>query len=292
MNSQRGKASTNASRQIKSKNQNRQASKSQTNASQPRKRKSQINSRRGGTDLTPTQTIVGAAVSSSSVPRGLGLVDIRKMELSWQAGYIYVGNGTLGATNGIYFLDPSSTYTLFPGIAVSGSDSLVGASYVNDLQKHFARKVIHKCFVEITSLNPSTSNSMVAYIAPYRGAGQTVNMVKQVDTTAANTLTNIISMTGARPFASWQSGVIDASSFISGGSGAAQNEFQINTTHNGNTTVYANNVDGVGLIPLSINCAGNNSTSGLQGTSTHIVVIRQIIDLLDFIGGQSAPDPE
>jgi len=233
------------------------------------------------------QLYAGAAVALRDLPR-IGMKDIRGHEISYLTGYVYVGNGTLGATDSVYFVDPTKTYTVTAdsygaNVPIAPSDPYVGASYVKDVMKHYARVVIRKQTIAFLSLNPSTTNSMVVVAAAFRGAGNIGTIT--TDTTASATYTNIVSATGAKQFASWESGVMDATWAIAGGGGAQQNDFQIAApiglnTVNGSTEAYQ------GCISSTFQVSGNNSSTGLRGTVTHAVIVQLVVDLVDYVGGQ------
>jgi hypothetical protein len=209
--------------------------------------------------------------------------------ISWLAGYIYVGNGTLGATDGVYYLDVSKTYTLVGQVPILGADQLVGQVYVKDEIKHYARIRIRRQRLRLISLQPSTANNMAVYIAPVRGTGDSPNCSANTNTTAALTVANTISMDDSTPTPSYDSFERDISKDIAGGSGAAQNEFDVaagvtsNVGTGGSYTMVA---------PTCLCVSGINSTTALRGTQTHMVVIDQIVDILDFLGGNTPTNPE
>ncbi len=220
--------------------------------------------------------------------------DLRAHEISWLAGYVYVGNGTLGATDGVYYQDvskteiavPSSSHSSFqvPILPTSGK---VGSSYVKDVEKHFARKRIHSLVIELISLQPATSNSMVAQFAPVRGAGDSDGVNFTTGTTAAMTLANALGMDGSRAVTSWENCTLDATRFIAGGSGAKQNEFN-NDWYDDLASEFPS-LDGIA--PACIAVSGQNNSTGLRGTQTHMIVIRLKLDYLDFIAGTPLYSP-
>jgi len=187
---------------------------------------------------TGRSTQVGSVISP--VLTQLGIADIRRLTIGYVTGYSFVGNGTNGAANSVYFLPYSSGTPawLIKGnaagssgtVPVLPSDSSIGATWVNDLLKHFARIKFNKVYICIDSLQPSTSNNMMIAIAPYRGSGISESSVPITFATAvvaANTIANVTSMKGAIPVGSWESKRIDATSFIAGGGGSMQNELKL-----------------------------------------------------------------
>jgi len=238
---------------------------------------------------------IGSVVRTRLTRAGVG--DIRRLRVSWVIGYIYVGNGTVGLNNAVYFQDKAGN--LCSGFIAGsqsgqvpcvGSDSLLGAAYVSDVSKHFARKKILRHWIHIDSLQPSTANNMMAVVAPSRGGGGTVKSVWSGATPVANTVENVSSMKGAFPIDSWESKTSDISGFIAGGSGSSQNEFEIQNTSSG-TTIENTATDGEGLVPCCFAVAGNSTTATLAGTKVHQVVLEQELDLLDYVGGMAAAQP-
>lgn len=231
---------------------------------------------------------VGAGVSVST--RGIGMSDLINHRISYLTGYIYVGNGTLGATDSVYFVDPTVTDTVLGVVAILPSDTLIGATYVADVDKHFARKVIKQCRLRLEPLFPSTSNSMSVIIGPLRGPATSSVSALKTDNTASNTYTNVLSLSGSKQCASWEDLEIDLTPYIAGGSGARQNEFPISGVTSGVS------FGGAGFNPTGVCCcfavSGNSSTTALRATKTHAVIIEQVVDLLDFVGGTVANPPE
>jgi hypothetical protein len=205
--------------------------------------------------------------------------------ISWLAGYIYVGDGTLGATDGVYYQDVTKTYTLVGQVPILGADILVGQGYVKDEMKHYARLRIRRQRLRLISLQPSTANNMAVYIAPVRGTGDSPNCSANTNTTAALTVANTISMDDSTPTPSYGSFERDISKDVAGGSGAAQNEFDISAGVTGNVGSGGSYTM---VAPTCLCVSGINSTTALRGTQTHMVVIDQIVDILDFLGGNIA----
>jgi len=237
---------------------------------------------------------IAPAASVRSLGRRAGMSDIRGHTMSWLAGYIYVGNGTLGATNGVYFQDATKTYTMQQSsgsygqnVPIAGADSLVGAAYIADVVKHYARMRIIRQKLILEPLQPSTQNSMVVLVAPQKGPTAVGDLT--TGTGAAATYIDVISMTGVKQAASWESCEVDFTPYIGGGSGARQDEFDNNLGYNAgyNNPAYVYR----GVIPTTFAVSGQSSTSGLQGTQTHAVFIEQVVDLIDYIGGMSATYP-
>lgn len=238
---------------------------------------------------------IGAVVRTRLTKSGIS--DIRGLRVSYVAGYTYVGNNTSGTNDAVLFqaknltlCNPYVAGVSSGQVPIAASDPVLGATYISDLEKHFARKVIKKMWMHVDSLQPATSNNMMCVIAPSRGGGATPYTSFSPAATAplaGNTVENVSSMRGAFPVDSWESKSADISEFIAGGSGAKQNEFEIGSTDPAVTNVSGGDVDGEGLIPACFAIAGNSTTTTLRGTKVHQIVIEQEIDLLDYIGGMA-----
>lgn len=238
---------------------------------------------------------IGAVVRTRLTKSGIS--DIRGLRVSYVAGYTYVGNGTSGTIDAVLFraknltlCNPFAAGTASGQVPIAASDPVLGATYVSDLEKHFARKVIKRMWLHVDSLQPATSNNMMCVIAPSRGGGATPYTFFSPAATAplaGNTVENVSSMRGAFPVDSWESKSMDISEFIAGGSGAKQNEFEIGSTDPAVTNVSGGGVDGEGLIPACFAVAGNSTTTTLRGSNVHQIVVEQEIDLLDYVGGMA-----
>jgi hypothetical protein len=239
----------------------------------------------------------GAFAAISSKPMRIGMGDVLRHPLSWLIGYIYVGNGTTGTTDNVYLIDPTKTDIIIPevsgttsggaNIPVLSFDGLVGATYASDIFKHYGRVRYGKSKLCVVSLNPSTTNQMTVAIAPKRGASSIGTFTNLGSAATALPQTDVWSMTGAKNIASWESQEIDLTPFIAGGSGALQNEFD--TVVGAGAADVAGNSDYVArqVVPCTFAVSGNNSTTALRGTVTHAVIGEQMVDLLDFIGGNT-----
>jgi len=216
----------------------------------------------------------------------MGISNIRDLEIGYLAGYTYVGNGTLGADDSVYLVDPTVASTVIGGLPIVPADATFGQSYVADVEKHFARKVVHDIRVEFSSLNPSTSNSMVINVGPHRGGD--VDGTTAMDTTAANSQAAVMGMQDQMQLASWQSGCLEMRNYIAGGAGSLQNEFDINSA--GNTTTFNDSI--TALAPAGFYVSGSSSTSSLRGTKVHAVIVYIRLSYLDFLGGMTPSSVE
>jgi len=233
----------------------------------------------------------------------MGMSDIRSHRITWVIGYTYVGDGTSGTIDTVYFLPFSAGVKtwLIQGLATKSSgqvpilseDADVGAAYIADVEKHFARKVIKRMWIHVDSLQPSTSNNMMAVIAPSRGPGGGVASTPITFATAAvtaNSVGNVTSMRGAFPIDSWESKSSEITEYIAGGSGPRQNEFELQAGLEATSQhiyVTTNVVPAANLAPITPACfavAGNSTTTGLRATVVHQISIEQEVDYLDYVG--------
>jgi len=267
------------------------------------KSRSQPRPRRSLDDGPPPTTQVGAVVRSRLTRTGVS--DIRNLRVAWTAGYTYVGNGTVGIANKVYFQTRSQAFIIVGNdggasgqVPIASSDPDVGASYLADIEKHFSRKVIKRMWVHVNSLQPSTANNMVAIFGASRGPGGMAASIPDVSATVNfNTVDNVLSMKGSFPIDSWEHRTEEITAFIAGGAGSRQNEFEIQSAPKVTNGIYgggagnAPTIDGDTLIPACFAIAGNSTTAALQGTQVHQVVFEQEIDLLDYIGGMAQVSP-
>jgi len=219
-----------------------------------------------------------------------GMSDVMGHTISWLAGYVYVGNGTLGATDSVYLVDPSVTYTVTMngftggyGLPVYESDSIFGASYALDVVKHYARIRRRRVTAHVRSLQPATDNNMEVIVAPTRGPSYVGSST--TGTSAAQSYTNVISTRGVKGAPCWGDVDLDLTSFIAGGSGSRQDEFDTNLGADIQTCISGASYELRGVLPCCLTASGKSSGTALRGTTTHAVFIEEVVDLLDWLGG-------
>lgn len=219
----------------------------------------------------------------------------KKQVISWVAGTTYVGNGTLGASDYVYFRPIGLTTTvavnagLVAHIPIAGADAYVGATYVNGLTKPYARKIVHRAWVELEALHSATSNDCEVIIAPIAGAGNTVSTTLTTGTTAGSTIADLDSVQNHCKVACYEDGKVDLSRFIRGGSGAQQNEFN-NSGNTAATSVLGAATDQNGIVPCCFAIGGINNTLALRGANMHNVRVYEEVSLIDFVGAAGAAD--
>lgn len=266
------------------------------NRSAPRARQQSAPPRRGADQ-------VGAVVATRLMRTGMS--DIRGLKISWVLGQTYVGDGTNGTADSVYLVSNSSQWLAIGSSGgpsgssgwapIASADADFGQSYIQDIERHFARKVIKRMVLHINSRNPATSNNMMAVIAVSRGASGAERGVPAVlanPTVAANTLDNLQSVRDNVTVNSWESRSLDITNCIAGGSGARQNEYDLQTGPGNSTAIWTTGgtpttLELSGVVPSSIAVAGNSTTAGLRGMKIHQIIVEQEVDYVDFIGGMA-----
>lgn len=263
--------------------------------SRSRKSRSGGNAQRQSNGVGKTTTSVRQApISRRTALSGLGMSDLMGHRVSYLTGYVYVGNNTLGDNDSVYFLTADAATTVTGNIPIAPADSIVGAPYVNDVEKHYARKRYRQVKLRLVPAYPSTAISMEAMIAPRRGGGSLNASGLQSGTENAFAAQSVLSMAGNKTAASWEEMEIDMTDFIAGGSGAKQNEFDIDNAFNTNTSIMTTaDTSGLGVVPCSFAVSGSylDGTPSLRGKISHYVIIDVIEDLLDFVGLNTVIDP-
>jgi len=225
----------------------------------------------------------------------IGIPDLKNFSTSWVMGSAYVGNGTLGATNKVYFQTLSSVnWTSATPIPIAPASTDLGATYILAIEKLFRRKVYRKLVLYAIPVQSSTTNNMTLTIAPVRGPPGTGELaVGSTDTTAAPfTQSQLMSYNGQETVDSFEPMCMDLTPYIAGGSGALQNEFNIAAIGYTSASIISGNAsDFLGVLPASFVLAGNSTVSALQGSITHLIVVVQICDYLDFTGAVPVVDP-
>lgn len=278
-----------------------QANQAQNQPRRNRNRNRNRNRQSNDVGRFPSNRDVGTVVKTRLTRTGIS--NIRSLRMSWVAGYVYVGDGTFGTADAVYFQTATLTWLILGmqarssgQVPIAASDLDVGQIYNDDIEKHFARKVIKRMWIHVDSLQPSTSNNMMAVIGVSRGPGgmaYSVPIGSPTATVTSNTVNNVSSMTMSFPVDSWEHKTVEITDFIAGGSAARQNEFEIQSApSSAGTDIYVTTAvptisDGHGTVPACFAVAGNSTTVGLRGTRVHQITIEQEVDLVDFLGGMA-----
>jgi hypothetical protein len=220
----------------------------------------------------------------------VGMSDLLQHRITWVAGTIYVGNGTLGASDKVYFGSTDGTKTFVAGggggfwIPFAPADPLVGSTYANSILKLYRRVRIRQARCHVLTQQSSTTNNLVVAVAPCRGPpGYSEIAQYATGTNAAQTLQNLMSISGMESCDSFENMTLNLTPYIAGGSGGKQNEFAIaNTLDTAEEISSTSNL--LGLVPCAIQVAGNSTVTALRGSATHLVVMEMECDLLDFVG--------
>jgi hypothetical protein len=214
----------------------------------------------------------------------IGLMDRRSEEISFVTGKVTTGlTGTLGTTGNVYFQDLGGA--VWNGIipVVLNDTSLVRVpSYVTDVLKHYARVKVQGAELDLLPVSSSANNGTTILCAPVRGAVQNAGASATTGALAQNTATQLLSMAGSCQFGSWERQRIGLTSSIAGGSGAGQNEFSSSNQgwqdSSGDTQIQPGGICGFAI-------SGTAQSLLTTVFTTHLVVVRLRVDLLDFIGG-------
>jgi len=218
-----------------------------------------------------------------------GFDDIMRQRFSYQAGFVYVGNNTLGKSGGVYAVENTQTDLLTNWIPIMPPDALLGQSYIADVWKHYARVRYHaiKLHVMPISIGNATSTQLDVVLAPYRGGAIAPTLT--TTTTAANNTGNVIGQSGSMQFNIWCGATMDLTPYIAGGSGAKQNEFNIpNSVAITSSTVTTNSL----VSPAGWILAGDTVASTYDGAYLGRMYCEVLVDLLDFTGGFTEANPE
>lgn len=225
----------------------------------------------------------GMPVAVTPFPRSSpGLTDIQNIRLEYDANSVYVSAGAAGVTNGVYLTNASVARCVTSAVPIAPGDQgllPVGALYCNDLFKHFTRIRYHRIRVQYMPDVSATTAEMTIYLAPLRGGA----MALTTPTMGAGTpavpfsITDIQSMKGNVGGAHWSAPCLDLTSYIAGGSGPKQNEFDMSMSP-------AANGEAVVGIPCMFAFAGNSTQVSYQNTIIGRLRVSVVVDLLDFVG--------
>jgi len=231
--------------------------------------------------------LAAPANSGFSYRRGRGgMSDVRNHRIEWVMGYAYVGDGTHGAQDSVYFGAGDATTTYPSLIPIAPADATFGQSYAADVMKHYARKNVRSCGVAYLPKFTSTANSCQVQMAPYRGGS--LLPVAKTDTTAAPTQANVFGMQDNISFSCFQEAQLDLTKYIAGGSGPTQREFNVGApAADASGTVAVNSL----VVPCGFIVTGTNSNTAFRGANIGTFVGCITLDLLDYLGGQSESNP-
>lgn len=254
----------------------------------------------------PKMAGIPSSVRSRVAQRGMA--DIKGHVIRWTLGYVYIGDGVHGTIDNVLF--QTSDLKIFASNAGNGlvpvlaGDTILGKTYVRDVQKHFGRKVIRKLVMYLDGLVPSTGTAAMIAFAPLRGASQ-VGLSATVPSPTPGApgvnLDTVLSLNGSDVIDTFEHRSYDLTRFIAGGFGPAQNEFNVSANFTGPgacpstvlvagaTLINTTGIDLISVVPMTLLFSGKNSQASLRGQQVFEVVIEQVVDLLDYTGGLSDP---
>lgn len=225
-----------------------------------------------------------------------GISDIHGLTLSYVAGTVCVGNGTVGIADQCSFYPGANITTvtgnsyasnLAPVAPANGTVSQIsagvawGRSYIEDIWKHFARKRYHSIRVRYvpSGTGSNTINGITIAAAPYRGSAA----VYSVSNTNGGSLSeeSILSMKGSLQCPSYEPFEIDLTPYIAGGSGSKQNEFFVDTYNIGS---YPTSGSSGAIVPACFVFGGRSVTAAVRGFPVGKILVTMVVDLLDFTG--------
>lgn len=140
----------------------------------------------GGPQTSMRQPGLGSSSLSSSVTyapvaKGVSLTNRRQMNkhtlcLSYAPGFVYIGNGTVGAVGSVYFANtPSTPTTVYSGLPIRIADSVFGEGWITDIIKHYSLIRFKSVEIELVSnQSTATGGSIAMTYEPGGGFGFTV----------------------------------------------------------------------------------------------------------------------
>jgi len=241
-------------------------------------------------------TVKAVGAARSAHPQRIGLTDLTAHRISWICGYTYAGlTATKGTSGSVYFRTNTGSLAVITGqsnaqIPILSSNVDIGASFITDIKKHYSRQRVRSLKLTLVPLQPSTAVSAQVYVGPLRSYGTAdTTFLSAAGGTVGQSIQNVLSMSGSRNCASWETMSLDLTPYIAGGSGGRQNEFNIQAS---NVGVWGTAADFELNSPAGFCIGGSVATASLYGTDLHMVVIEEIVDLLDFTGAVVMTAPE
>jgi len=247
-----------------------------------RRSSSSINFNRMTSGTLSAPTSVGTILSVSN-----GVQDTR-LHFSYNAGLVYVGNGTLGSLATVYLKTPISSKVATGFVPIAPFDGTdYGLASLANFAKYFAQKRYNRIVLHIRPVASgcNVSNNADISFAPFRGGGYGFPVSSGATVpTATNTFN--LNCQGGRLFPSWQAFDFDMTPFISSSAGTR-------TFQEGGSAVPASGTVEANAdeIPCCFAIAGDPGTV-TNGTNMAYVFVDVDVDLLDWTGGYGATAPE
>jgi len=245
-----------------------------------------------GTGFRVSSVAAPAVAYGSSITVGPGISNLR-CRLAYVAGAAYVGNGTLGATDGVYFLVPAANAWASGYVPIAPADATWGRTYINDIVKHYTRRIYHRIVIHYVPFGggaSSTSALTIGFAPLMGGSGAAVGYLS----TNANppfVVADCLGTSGGMAKPSWEGWSYDLTRYIRGGSGPKQNEFSSVTAANLSSSTAAAELREI--IPCNFAFAGNSpAIASYRGTSIGLVYVTLDVELLDFAQQAWAFTPE
>jgi hypothetical protein len=244
---------------------------------------------------------VAAPVAVGRVSRAVGLKDFT-VDFNAVVANVYVGNGTLGTTDAIYFqfvmpgvtVPVATIATEFP-VAVGNWNANVstnaggyGVSYMFDVMRHFRYKSFDRLVAHIEPIGygANTNNSISYAVAPIAGGNETWENHTSTSTLAPYTASQVRTMKGGIETPSYQATVIDLLPYVmTPGMARGRPTECLFLNDNLVGTGVSSNIDAQ-KIPCGL-CIGGQSAGGIvgaRGQSIGLLTISGRMRLHDFIG--------
>jgi hypothetical protein len=227
----------------------------------------------------------------------VGMSDLIQHRITWVAGTVLVGNGTIGSANAVFMANQAASEGYDAGsgggfwIPFAPADADVGATYAAAIMKLYRRVRIRRAAVHFRTIQSSTTNNLVVAVAPCRGPPGAAEIAGLSTTpNVVQSLQNLMSVSGMQSCDSFENMSLDLTPYIAGGAGANQNEFAIANTI-AQSADPGQVLDPIGVVPCAFQVAGNSTVTALQGSVTHNIVCEMVCDLLDFVGAVPVIDP-
>ena len=256
-------------------------------------------SRRARDSLLRSSTPVPVAMGYSLSRRLPMIGNLQHVTCTSVMGTLYVGNNTLGATNGVYIRNKAGTHVATGGFWLTiGDVDTVGSTFIADITKHFQRVIFHRIIIGYTPTYNATNTSTAGTVAFAPRAGGDVNLASswKTDNTAyTHSVNTVLSLTGSYEGPMYKSFDIDCTRWIRGGSGSGQNEFNIggaNATTGGSEPSYDASLT-VPLVGYVTGAVTSGALAGLDAGRFHFTVDFSLVDCIgDFVQSIPFESPE
>lgn len=252
----------------------------------------------GGKSALASRSVSAPASQASEMKGRPALGDLHGVPISWTAGTVVTGNGSVGDVNAMY-LQTSIAGTVWSGVIpvipydVDGSSlTKLGSVPLHNTMQNFRTIRYRKLEAELctTDIGSSTTSGYSWGIAPIRGGNY--GLPTEVKSTGGSVSSaQLLNCQGGQVGPTWKSIKIDLTPYIAGGYGAHENEFRVASALELASTVSPLTT----VAPISPAYVTLGGTCTSHTTSDHLTAgllrFSAIVDMLDCIdpsilGGQ------